>query len=162
MKPRRRSRESALQALYYCDSLGDFSADARAAFVAHFEPQGELGEGSDTSSVLADEFFNEIVLGVSDNLERIDNAIGLASTHWSVARMAMVDRNILRVATYELMLRDDVPPKVSINEAIEIAKCFAAPDAPMFINGVLDKVAAHLNLKSENGFVEKAPKTAAS
>jgi N utilization substance protein B len=144
VKPRRRSRESALQALYYCDSLGDFSAAARAGFVSHFEAQGELGEGEDVSSVLADEFFNEILLGVTENLERIDKAIGLASTHWSVARMSMVDRNILRIATYELMLRDDVPPKVAINEAIEISKCFAAPDAPMFINGVLDKVAEHL------------------
>ena len=72
--------------------------------------------------------------------------------------MSMVDRNILRIATYELMVRDDVPPKVAINEAIEIAKCFAAPDATMFINGVLDKVAEHLNLKTEAGFVQRPAK----
>ena len=158
LKSRRRSRESALQALYHCDSLGDFSSAARDAFTTHFQGQGELGEGDDSSSLSADSFFNEIVLGVTENLERIDDTIGLASAHWSISRMSMVDRNILRIATYELMVRDDVPPKVAINEAIEIAKCFAAPDATMFINGVLDKVAEHLSLKTEAGFVQRAAK----
>lgn len=148
VKSRRRSRESALQALYHCDSLGDFSARAVESFVAHFEPQGELGEGDDTSSLLSDSFFQDIVGGVLTNLDDIDNTIGAASTHWSLSRMSMVDRNILRVATYEMKYRTDVPPKVAINEAIEIAKCFAAPDARNFINGVLDKVAAQLNLKA--------------
>jgi N utilization substance protein B len=85
-------------------------------------------------------FCLDIALGVLQYIKVIDDQIGLASTNWSIARMPRVDRNILRLAVYEFMFRPDIPPKVTINEAIEISKRFSSDDAPTFINGVLDRV----------------------
>jgi N utilization substance protein B len=86
------------------------------------------------------EFCRQLVLGTVDRLAVIDELLGEASEHWSLGRMSVVDRNILRLATYELLDRSDIPLSVSINEAIEIAKRYSTPDAAMFINGVLDRV----------------------
>lgn len=152
MKSRRLCREAALQALYQCDTLGDFSLVRFETFLAHFQLQSNLDseeEGEEESKgIQVDQFCRELVMGVIEHLSFIDEQITLASVHWSLKRMARVDRNILRVATYELAFRQDVPVKVSINEAIEIAKRFSAPEAPTFINGVLDKIAANLPKRS--------------
>ncbi len=141
MKSRRICREAALQALYLCDALGDLSLEAAAIFSSHFLTRGFDDEGDAAPPREIHPFYQEILEGVVGNLEAIDKAIGLASTNWSVARMGLVERNIIRIAVYEMLYRPDVPPTVSINEAIEIAKEFASPEGPTFINGVLDKVA---------------------
>jgi N utilization substance protein B len=86
------------------------------------------------------EFCTELVLGTLDRLAVIDELLSEASENWSLNRMSVVDRNILRLATYELLDRSDIPPSVSLNEAIEIAKKYSTPDASVFINGVLDRV----------------------
>jgi N utilization substance protein B len=88
----------------------------------------------------AREFCTQLVLGTLDRLAVIDELLSEASEHWSLNRMSVVDRNILRLATYELVDRPDIPPSVSLNEAIEIAKKYSSPDAAVFINGVLDRV----------------------
>ena len=141
MKSRRTCREAAMQTLYLCDAQGRLDRETAALFSSHFLPCGLNDDGENGSPREAHPFYEELLDGVLTNLESIDTAIGLASVNWSVARMAMVERNIIRVAVHEILYRSDVPVKCAINEAIEIAKEFASPEGPTFINGVLDKVA---------------------
>ncbi len=139
MKSRRACREAALQVLYQCDVLADYSESSVSFFFEHFRSQADLCEderlGADT------DYCQELVSGVVKNRDEIDARISAASTNWSITRMACVDRNILRIATYEMLFSTDVPRKVCINEAIDISKRFSADESPKFINGVLDKVA---------------------
>jgi N utilization substance protein B len=108
--------------------------------VAHVQSQAGQ-ESEDERIELGDEgYFRELVQGVTSNLEMLDAQIALACENWSVARMSRIDRNIIRIAAFELLCRSDIPSKVSINEAIEIAKLFAADESPNFINGVLDRL----------------------
>ena len=86
------------------------------------------------------DFANDLVRGVYAHLEEIDALITKYATNWQLERMAVIDKNIMRLATYELMYADDVPPKVSINEAIDIAKKYGDKDSGKFVNGVLDKI----------------------
>src|SRR3972149_2796024 len=86
------------------------------------------------------EFANNIVDGVIKNLSMIDEKIRLSGSHWSVDRMAVVDRNILRMAIFELLYIRDIPAKVTINEAIEIAKRYGVEESGSFVNGILDRV----------------------
>ncbi len=83
----------------------------------------------------------EISLGVARNLERIDASLSEACTHWKLTRLATVDRNILRVASYELLCEPETPAEVIIDEAVEIAHRFAGESSPAFVNGVLDMIA---------------------
>jgi N utilization substance protein B len=140
-------REAAMQALYLCDAQGSFSHETADLFSSHFVRIGLNDDGENTTPRESDPFYREIVDGVLSNREAIDSVIGLASRNWSIARMALVDRNILRVAVYEILYRADVPTKVAINEAIEIAKEFASPEGHTFINGVLDKVVSQSGVK---------------
>ena len=91
------------------------------------------------------EFADELVSGCGSNREEIDDAIRSVSQHWRLERMARVDRNIIRLATYELMRLPDVPPKVTLNEAVELAKRFGNEDSPSFVNGVLNRIASDLD-----------------
>lgn len=90
----------------------------------------------------AADFAEDIVRGVTENRDLIDRKIIEKSKNWALPRMARVDLNILRMATFELLLRDDIPKNVTINEAIEVAKRFGTEDSPAFINGILDEIAA--------------------
>jgi len=87
------------------------------------------------------EFAGDLVKGTLENLEQIDAVIQKAAENWDLNRMAAVDRNILRSAVYEILFRNDIPPAVTINESIEIAKKFSSLEAAPFINGLLDKIA---------------------
>ena len=87
-------------------------------------------------------FAAELVRGVVDHLESIDTTLGECSTNWKVPRMALVDRNVLRLATYELLHIKDIPPRVTLNEAIEVAKRYGSKDSGAFINGILDRIAS--------------------
>jgi N utilization substance protein B len=101
-----------------------------------------LGEKSySTEDGEPDEFCRELVTGVESHLPEIDDTIGTVSENWSVSRMPLVDRNILRLATYEVLFEDDVPASVAINEAVELAKVFGGEDSSKFVNGVLGKIA---------------------
>jgi transcription antitermination protein NusB len=106
--------------------------------------------GTDAAETLADwlrrsdppvpDYAREIVEGVIGNRSQLDEAISASAREWSLDRMPAVDRTILRVATYELLCRDDVPVAVAIDEAVELAKSLSTDDSPAFVNGVLARV----------------------
>lgn len=137
MKSRRKAREAVLQALYQCDSLDDWSDESIDLYFStyHTEPPTEDHDKENL------EFARAIVKGVVQNLSFLDTHLSAASTHWSVARMSRIDRNILRMASFEIGFVAEVPISVSINEAIEISKSYGGDESPMFINGVLDNLA---------------------
>ncbi len=85
-------------------------------------------------------FVKEVVLGTYSNMAEIDNLIEKSAKNWTLQRMSYIDRNILRFAVYEILYCDDIPVKVSINEALEVAKKYGAPDSVRFINGILDAI----------------------
>lgn len=107
------------------------------------EPIGHiLSEGSySTEDGEPDEFSRELAMGVERTITQLDDMIGETSEHWSVQRMPLVDKNILRIATYELLHVPDVPASVAINEAVELAKVYGGEDSSKFVNGVLGRIA---------------------
>jgi transcription antitermination protein NusB len=129
MGTRRKARELAVQLLYQHDLAKMDPEETMSLFWEHFPVDMEVRE-----------FCRRLVLGTLDHLAVIDELLSEASENWSLNRMSVVDRNILRLATHELLDRADIPPSVSLNEAIEIAKKYSTPDASVFINGVLDRV----------------------
>jgi len=138
MGTRRKGRELALQALYQVDLLGEESGGAAVrAFWEACEAPAE-----------ARTFGEELFRGVLGERARIDELIGASSENWRLGRLSHVDRNILRVGTYELLCRRDVPASVAIDEAIEIAKRFGSDDSATFVNGVLDHVAETVGAKA--------------
>ncbi len=108
--------------------------------------QGDPGEcldlisGSFRSSKGSLSFARQLVLGVWERREELDGLIRKASKHWRLERMPLVDRNVLRIALYEVMHLKDIPPKVSIDEAVELGKKYGTEESGGFINGVLDSV----------------------
>ena len=136
MGKRRRSRELALQALFYMDMSEEDSEEVLERFCVNFNPP----EG-------ARPFFIKIVTGVRRFLPEIDSLIERFSKNWRIGRMSYVDRNVLRIAVYELICCSDIPPKVSINEAVDIAKKFGTAESGAFINGIIDSI----RLAQENG-----------
>jgi transcription antitermination protein NusB len=136
MGTRRKGRELALQALYQIEVTGDSSPAALGVFLNHFE-----------GSANAREFARRLVVGVLSQREEIDRLIQRSADHWKLKRMAKVDLTILRMATYELVFCPDIPPNVSMDEAIEIGKRYGSGDSAIFINGVLDHVASSSGLK---------------
>ncbi|MEJ2192305.1 MAG: transcription antitermination factor NusB [Nitrospirota bacterium] len=125
---RRRAREYALQMLFQHD-LTDGHADLRGFW-------NDKGEDTEVT-----EFAESLARGTMENLAAIDAVLQEAAEHWVLTRMAAVDRNILRVAAYEILYRDDIPSAVSINEALEIAKRYSSSESAAFINGILDRIA---------------------
>lgn len=138
---RRQAREAALQVLYRMDGmpapdLEAILADPRrisaelATHFAHFlVPEGQR------------EFAAELAAGALRDRQKIDSIIESAQTQWKLVRMAAIDRNLLRLAVHEMLAFSDIPPSVTINEAIELAKQFSAAESAAFINGILDQVA---------------------
>ena len=103
---------------------------------------GILASGSyNTEEGEPTEFCRELVLGVEENQDRIDDTLAEVSEHWTVSRMPLVDRSILRLAAYEILFVDGIPTSVSINEAVEMAKVFGGDDSSKFVNGVLGRLA---------------------
>lgn len=86
------------------------------------------------------QFASSLVIGVRKELDQIDTVIERLAEHWSLKRIALVEKNILRLGTYELLFREDIPKKVTLNEAIEIAKLYGSEDSGKFINGILDRI----------------------
>ncbi len=130
---RTKARERALQALYQIDVAAEGIDEALARFWKSFEPVER--------EVVA--LAEALVRGVAAHRRAIDETIERVSTNWRLDRMAKVDRNVLRLAVYEL-LETEVPMKVVINEAIELGKKYGSENTGAFVNGVLDKVAAEL------------------
>ena len=108
-------------------------------FIESNEERSTFWAGMDVDPEVV-EFANLIARGTREHLEEIDEAIKASAEHWVLERMAAVDRNILRLGTYELLFGTDIPRAVAINEAIEIAKKFSTSESASFINGILDRV----------------------
>ena len=137
---RRRARECALQMLYSLDVNPGLAVEQ---VFAHFwkDFAGEAAEERD-ADVMG--FAERLVRGASLNLAEIDDIIQRASKNWRLERMARVDRNLLRLGAYELRFETDVPGRVVINEAIELAKRFGTAESPAFVNGLLDRISQEL------------------
>ena len=129
MGKRRKSREFALQALYRWDITRKDDNKTIAQFRDHFSQRKEK-----------DEFAERIALGVLEHVREIDQLIEEYSENWRLDRMPIIDRNILRMATFELLYCEDIPPKVTLDEAIELGKRYGSEDSGSFINGILDRI----------------------
>ena len=134
MKPRTRARGVALQALYEIDLTG--------------HPTGEVLQERLIDTPLEDtlfQFTQQIVLGVLPITDLIDKLIGQYAPEWPLDQVAAIDRNILRIAIWEIAVDQQTPLKVAINEAVELAKLFGSDSTPRFVNGVLGSLALHLS-----------------
>jgi N utilization substance protein B len=129
MRIRSKAREVALHLLYQIDLAKE---EYHQSFQKYIENNPQKQEVVDFSFSLLE--------GVMNNAAHIDSVIKKYVRNWEIDRMAVVDRNILRIACFELLFLEEVPPKVAINEAIELAKRFGDIDSPRFINGILDKI----------------------
>ena len=131
---RRKARQAALQMLYAREFTGDLSPEA-------MEGVWELNRHT---SPRLQRFAMDLVEGVIRNLPRIDATIQGASLNWRLERMSLIDKNILRIAVFEILFVDDIPFRVSIDEAIEIGKLFGSGDSRAFVNGILDRVVSEM------------------
>ncbi len=139
MKPRTRARSLALQVLYESDLTGHLPGavfQQRLEDIHADEPEASLNPD------LA-EFARQIIVGVIPFIHKLDDAIARYAPEWPFDQIAAIDRNILRIATWEFAVSRETPIKVAINEAVELAKLFGSDNAPRFINGVLGSLADH-------------------
>ena len=137
MGRRRHSRELALQFRYQYDAAQkspDRNADIEG--LLNFFWEQNCGKSDDEIK----DFFYLIIKGSCSNLLRINEIIERYSEHWKLSRISSIDRNILRIAVYELVYLSNIPPAVTINEAVELGKTFGTEDSGAFINGILDKI----------------------
>lgn len=141
MKKRTRGRELALQLLYQMDLRGEDLLPEARQFLAAEEGDRETRA-----------FAERLVDGTREHRAEIDAVIRGVAQNWEIGRMAVIDRNVLRLATYELLHCRDVPPKVAINEAIELGKRYSTANSGAFINGILDKIKSrHVKPRSDAG-----------
>jgi N utilization substance protein B len=143
MHKRRKAREIALQVLYGLDTQGGEPDEVLALYWSNCD---------NVSEVISSEtirFSNELVEGVWKNRNRIDGLISGNSENWSIGRMSRVDRSILRMAVYELLFCPDIPPKVTLNEAIDLGKIYGSENSGAFINGILDALYEKLHGRRE-------------
>jgi N utilization substance protein B len=134
MGTRRKARELAMQALFYMDTRRDFSEGTFARFCANFAPKPDVRP-----------FFLRLVRGVLRSQAELDPLIERFSENWSLGRMSGVDRNVMRIAVYEMVCCRDIPAKVSINEAVDIGKKFGTEESGAFINGIVDSIRVALD-----------------
>ena len=129
MGKRRRARELAIQVLFHLDFNVDDPNKVFDLICENFNSQRSIRP-----------FSRQLVLGVCEKMKELDGLIRKASKNWKLERMPRLDKCILRLATFEILFIEDVPPKVSIDEAVEIGKKFGSNDSGSFINGVLDNI----------------------
>jgi len=135
MGARRKARECALQMLFSYDVARPPVEDLLDGY------WGELAEAAEDVR----HFANELVVGTVQNLEEIDERIRVRTEHWRIPRMAIVDRNLLRMAVFEFLFQPATPKTVAINEALEIARRFSTSEATQFVNGILDAIKRDLD-----------------
>lgn len=136
MKVRRRARAVVLQVLYELDFTDH---EAKAALEGRFEDR-PLPEA-------AESFASLLAMGVQTYRTYLDSVVGDLAPEWPIDQIAAVDRNVLRIAIYELLFEPDIPPKVAINEAVELAKMFGSESSPRFVNGVLGSLVSRDRVK---------------
>ncbi|MBI4372524.1 MAG: transcription antitermination factor NusB [Candidatus Omnitrophica bacterium] len=139
MRKRTQARECALKILYQLDMVVDQPLDEVLASYWEFNPNSDDVR----------EFAQQLVRGTREHLDEIDQKIIQYTENWQLNRMAVVDRNILRFAVYELLFMDEIPPKVTINEAVNVAKKYSQDEAGKFVNGILDKI-NHTEIKKSD------------
>lgn len=158
MGMRREARERALQFLFQHDlnpadnleeALAHFWAAQRLAALQALNDKATWGQAvelppPDTNETATRLFADPLIRGTLEKRDQLDEEIKKYAQNWDLHRMAVVDRNILRLAIYEMLFRDDIPPVVSINEAVDIAKKFSTDDSGKFVNGILDKLKGNL------------------
>jgi N utilization substance protein B len=158
MGKRREARERAVQFLFQHDlnppedldnALEQFWQSQRAAAIAGEKATATWGQPVEMPPPTADEaamrlFADPLIRGTLEHRDEADGIIKKHAKNWELHRIAAVDRNILRLAIYEMLHREDIPPVVSINEAVDIAKKFSTQDSGKFVNGILDKVKSEL------------------
>ena len=159
MGKRREARERAVQFLFQHDlnppenldrALNEFWDTQRAAAIAGDKGPATWGQPVELPPPTAEEaetrlFADPLIRGALEHRDAIDEHIKKHAKNWGVpSRLATVDRNVMRLAIYEMLYREDIPPIVSINEAVDIAKKFSLQDSGKFVNGILDKVAGKL------------------
>ena len=130
MRKRTKSREIALKILYAWE-ITDDSLDICCE---------EYLKNNNSEEIAVVEYAERLVSGIGSNIKKIDEMILGHATNWKLDRMATIDRNIIRIASFELVFMEDMPPKVAINEAIEMAKKYGSRDSGNFVNGILDKI----------------------
>jgi N utilization substance protein B len=145
---RRQARECAVQWLFQYDVIRQHNPQLEASSQSAFPSMIEISPD-------AKPFAEQLAQGVLVHLTELDELLQRVTDHWSVDRMAVVDRNVLRCALFELLYLDDIPAKVTINEAIEIAKRFGSEESGAFVNGILDRI-----MKSEDRLQSKRLATA--
>jgi len=133
MGTRRKARELAMQALFYMDMRNNASVEMLAHFCENFQ-----------TSEKSQPFFLKLVNGVLETKGELDALIDRFSKNWDISRMSCVDRNVMRIAVFELRYCDDIPPKVSINEAVDVGKKFGTEESGAFINGIMDSIRGEL------------------
>jgi len=143
MGQRRKSREIALQMLYQMEMTGQ---PPHVVIDLYYE----LASGDDDNKnpdlgKAVRPFAEQLLSGVHAHRDELDAMIVAASENWRLERMSIIDRNVLRIALYEMLYRAEIPPKVSINEAIDLGKTFGSPDSGAFINGILDHLLPEVN-----------------
>ena len=158
MGMRREARERAVQFLFQYDlnkaenldeSLNQFWDSQRTAAFAEEKGPARWGQQQELPPPTTEEsairtFAEPLIRGTLEKLTEIDGRIQQYAKNWDLSRMAVVDRNILRLAVYEMLYREDIPPVVSINEAVDIAKRFSTDESGRFVNGILDKIKGDL------------------
>jgi len=158
MGTRREARERAVQFLFQYDlnppadleeALNQFWNSQQSAAIADEKGPSSWGERTELPPPTAAEsavrvFAEPLIRGTLEHRNEIDEQIKKHAKNWELHRMAVVDRNVLRLAIYEMLHREDIPPVVSINEAVDIAKKFSTEDSGKFVNGILDKIKGEL------------------
>jgi N utilization substance protein B len=147
MGARRKARECALQMLFQFDVAQPSKDDLLRTY------WGEMSEAKED----VQDFASRLAIGTIDHVEEIDNLIGVRAENWRIERMAIVDRNLLRLAVYEFLHEPSTPKTVVINEALEIARRFSTFEATQFINGVLDSIKRDLEEGSTSAIAAETP-----
>jgi len=139
MGERRRARELAIQVLFHLEFSPDDPSGVFDLICDNFDARESIRD-----------FSKRLVLGVWEKKKTLDKVISEASKNWRIERMALLDKSILRLAAFEIMFIEDIPPKVSLDEAVEIGKKFGSEDSSRYINGVLDNVYNTMVKSDEN------------
>jgi transcription antitermination protein NusB len=148
MHKRRRAREAALQILYGLEVQGSEPDEAIALFWNH------LDEANQNISEEIKAFANDLVEGTWKSRDKIDALLSSNSSNWTLERMSRVDKSILRMAVYELLFCPDIPPKVTLNEAIDLGKIYGSENSGSFINGILNALYLKLSEGHQNDLPE--------
>lgn len=155
------SRRQALQVMFQQEFLGfnleEFDPESESVLVVSKCPHNV--KDTDLVGEPLNDYAHELLKGIVEHLEEIDSWISDTAQNWTIDRMLIVDRNIIRLASYEMAYVEKIPPAVAINEAVELAKVFGGDESPKFVNGVLGRIASNLEAA---GVIELQEKPSAS